>query len=262
MATPRELDSDTATPRLLELIGDTHELLAIAEFRWELLRALRRAVPADWISLNDIGPDPATIVGIVEPQITAAQRDQFAAYAHENPLIQHYVDNRDGRVLRFSDVTTPERLHALDLYKRFYGPLGIEYQLAFTLPHRNERILGVALSRTTGDFTDAECELLERARPFLIQSYRNAIRYGEMQAARLGSVPSRGPELVQLTRLGLTNRQAQILALVATGAAEHDIADRLDISHRTVQKHLQRCYRQLGVNNRSQAAKIAWSTTF
>jgi IS30 family transposase len=44
------------------------------------------------------------------------------------------------------------------------------------------------------------------------------------------------------------------------GASERDIAERLGISHRTVQKHLERCYRCLGVTNRSRAAAIAWAT--
>ncbi len=260
MAAPAEFDPGSTSERLLELIGDTHGLLDIDEFRGELLPAVRRAVPADWISLNDIGSDPDTMVGIVEPQIAPPERDVFARYAHENPLIDHYARTHDGRVRRFSDVTTAERLHALNIYIEFYKPLGIEHQLAFTLPHRPERILAVALSRTTHDFTDAECALLERARPFLIQSYRNAIRYSEPRATRAAPVPPRAPDLDRLVALGLTNRQAEVLRLVATGAAEHEIAASLNISYRTVQKHLEQCYRRLGVNSRSQAAGVAWST--
>jgi DNA-binding CsgD family transcriptional regulator len=260
MKAPSRFDLGPSGEPLLELIGDTHGVLEIDQFRWELLRALRRAVPADWISLNDIGPDPDTMVAIVEPQIPPTEREVFARYAHENPLIEHYARTHDGRVRRFSDVTTPEKLHALNIYTDFYAPLGIEHQLAFTLPHRRERILGVALSRTTKDFADAECELLECARPFLIQSYRNAIRYSEQQASHLAPAPPRGPDLDDLIALGLTNRQAEVLRLVAIGAAEYEIAARLNISHRTVQKHLEQCYRRLGVNSRSQAAGMAWST--
>jgi DNA-binding CsgD family transcriptional regulator len=260
MAALAEFDPGSSSERLLELIGDTHGVLDIDEFRWELLLAVRRAVPADWISLNDIGPEPDTMVGIVEPQIGPTERDLFARYAHENPLVERYARTHDGRVRRFSDVTTSERLHALNIYTEFYKPLGIEYQLAFTLPHRPERILGVALSRSSHDFTDAECALLERARPFLIQSYRNAILCSELQATHPTSATARGPDLDRLITLGLTNRQAQVLRLVATGAAEHEIAAHLNISYRTVQKHLEHCYRRLGVNSRSQAAGIAWST--
>jgi DNA-binding CsgD family transcriptional regulator len=256
-----EIDRYAVADRLLELIGDTHGSLDIDEFRWELLRAVRRAVPTDWISLNDIGSDPDAMVVIVEPEIESGAVETFLRYAHENPLIDHYARTHDGRVLRFSDVSTPERFHALSVYTEFYKPLGIEHQLAFTLPNERDRILGVALSRTTTDFTDAERDLLKRARPFLIQSYRNAIRYSELQADQSHRpVAPRGPDVEQLMMLGLTARQAEVLQLIATGAAEHDIAVRLNISHRTVQKHLERCYRHLRVNSRSEAATVAWST--
>jgi AraC-like DNA-binding protein len=250
--------------RLLELIGDTIGLLEIDEFRHDLLDALRRAVPADWASLNDVGADPSTIAVIVDPPMSVEQHETFARYAHQNPLVEHISRRHDGRAVRFSDVITTKALHTREIYKQFYGPAGVEHQIAFTLPHARDRILGVALSRTAenGDFTDAERDLVEHARPFLIQAYRNAICYSELLDAdtSLGTAP-RIPAREQLAALGLSKRQAEVLQLVAVGVAEPDIATRLQISQRTVQKHLERCYRQLNVNNRSHAGAIAWSTT-
>ncbi len=260
---PSQLDTVESDPRLLELIGDTVSLLGIEEFRHELLHALRRAVPARWVSLNDIGPDPDTIAAIVDPPMTDEQHETFARYAHQNPLIERMTITRDGRPLRFSDVVSVEELHTREIYTQFYRPAGVEYQIAFTLPHDKDRLLGVALSRTpiSGDFTDAERNLLDRARPFLIQAYRNAIRYSALPVAQMprGGAP-RVPEPQRLVALGLTCRQAEVLALLATGVTERDIATRLAISHRTVQKHLERCYRRLNVTNRSHAGAIAWST--
>ena len=62
-----------------------------------------------------------------------------------------------------------------------------------------------------------------------------------------------------LLPLGLTGRQAEVLRLVAMGSSDHDTAAQLGISTRTVQKHLEVCYRRLGVENRSQAARVAWT---
>jgi len=69
--------------RLLRLIGDTEGLMEIEEFGHELLHAVHRAVPSDWVSLNDIGPNPETIWGIVEPPltITIEQQQVFSRYA-------------------------------------------------------------------------------------------------------------------------------------------------------------------------------------
>ncbi len=246
---------------LLELIGDTQGLLELGEFRYELLHALGRAVPADWVSLNDIGPDPSSTVVIAEPPPPAELFEPFARYAYQNPLIDLYTRTRNGRAMRFSDLVTQEQLHALELYTEVYEKLGVEFQIAFTLPHEKDRILGVALSRCERDFSDEERDLIEQARPFLIQAYRNAIRYTSLLAdPRRETGGQAMPRIERLIALGLTNRQAEILLLVATGAAERDIATRLTISHRTVEKHLERCYRRLGVNNRSLAASIAWAT--
>ena len=247
--------------RLLELIGDTSELLEIEEFRSALLEAVRRAVPSDWVTLNDIGPDPDTIAVLVDPVPDPAMLREFATLAHQNPLIEHYNLTHDARAWRISDIVSQEEFHSREVYQRIYRLLKVEYQLAFTLPHVKDRILGVALSRSDRDFSEQERDMLETARPFLIQSYRNAVRYSALLAGRrTGQDPLTLPDVTQLCALGLTHRQSQVLQLIATGAAEREIGVRLGISHRTVQKHLEHCYRTLGVDSRSRAAAIAWAT--
>jgi DNA-binding NarL/FixJ family response regulator len=52
----------------------------------------------------------------------------------------------------------------------------------------------------------------------------------------------------------LTERQIEILALVAVGATNEEIADKLFISHHTVKTHLYRIFKKINVPNRVQAA--------
>ena len=56
------------------------------------------------------------------------------------------------------------------------------------------------------------------------------------------------------THPSLTPRQAEMLELVRAGLTDKEIAARIGLSHRTVQKHLQLAYRKLGVRNRTAAA--------
>jgi DNA-binding response OmpR family regulator len=58
-------------------------------------------------------------------------------------------------------------------------------------------------------------------------------------------------------KLGLTQREAEVLLWVSYGKASSDISAVLEISPRTVQKHLERIYEKLGVETRSAAAAIA-----
>lgn len=245
--------------RLLELIGDTAELLELEEFRAGVLEAVHRAIPADWVGLSEVGPDPASVVEIVDPPPPPESFAAFAELARQNPLVRRLDETRDGRAYRFSDVVTRAELHELELYQRAYRPIGLEYQIAFTLESGQDRILAIHLGRRERDFSDGERDLLNEARPFLIQCYRNAIRYSEALDHRPDGELL--PSIDALVSLGLTPRQAEVLQLLAAGASERDIAVRLRVSHRTVQKHLQLSYRQLGVHSRSQAAAVAWSLT-
>jgi DNA-binding CsgD family transcriptional regulator len=54
--------------------------------------------------------------------------------------------------------------------------------------------------------------------------------------------------------LGLSPRQRQILALVAQGQGNEEIAAELDLSSNTVKFHIRALYARLGVRNRVEAA--------
>ncbi len=60
-----------------------------------------------------------------------------------------------------------------------------------------------------------------------------------------------------LTSLGLTRRQAEVLAWVAQGKTDAEIGAILGLSRRTVAKHLELVYRTLGVETRTAAARRA-----
>jgi DNA-binding CsgD family transcriptional regulator len=238
--------------RVLALVGDVIGMLDLEELSHGLLVALRDAVPSDWSAINELPADLPRTVSLTDPVLPREMHERFARYGLQNPLAQRYLATGNGRATRFSDVVTRRELHRLELYRHVYRPLGVEYQIAFMLPSAARRVLGVTLSRSTRDFTATERDLLNLARPYLIQVYRNALSHTALEQ-RAGRLPA-----TDLRVLGLTRRQAEVLRLVAMGRSDQDVATTLGIGLRTVHKHLEHCYRALGVRTRSQASRAAW----
>jgi DNA-binding CsgD family transcriptional regulator len=84
--------------------------------------------------------------------------------------------------------------------------------------------------------------------------YRNALIH-----SRLAAETGEGLPLAKLEAIGLTRRQAEVLALLATDQTAAEAAITLGISVRTVHKHLEGCYRALGVSGRTDASRVAWA---
>jgi DNA-binding CsgD family transcriptional regulator len=229
-------------------------LLDLDELCQGMLVALREAVPADWCALHELPANLPHTVSLTDPPVPEELHVVFARYSVQNPLADHFLRTRDGRATRFSDVVSRRELHRLELYREVYRPLGVEFQVAVSLPSAAQRVLGIALSRAERDFTATDCALLNLARPYMIQAYRNALAHTHMAEGA-----GRQILVSDLLALGLTRRQAEVLRLVAMGSSDLHTAQTLEIAVRTVQKHLEHCYRRLKVANRSQAAQAAWS---
>ena len=60
-----------------------------------------------------------------------------------------------------------------------------------------------------------------------------------------------------IERLGLTSREAEVLALVATGQTNRQIGEQLFVSEKTASVHVSNILRKLGVTSRVDAAAVA-----
>ncbi len=65
------------------------------------------------------------------------------------------------------------------------------------------------------------------------------------------------PAASQRVYNGLTPRQREVLTLIAEGLSNQDIADRLDISIRTVERHRENIMRRLNLHSRVELVKYA-----
>ena len=84
-------------------------------------------------------------------------------------------------------------------------------------------------------------------------SVEAAVEYALSEGEPSAASPSSTPE----HPAGLTSREVEVLGLVATGMTNAQVAHRLFLSPRTVQRHLNSIYRKLGVGSRAAATRFA-----
>jgi DNA-binding CsgD family transcriptional regulator len=122
-----------------------------------------------------------------------------------------------------------------------------EHQLAVTLSTPDTHVIGIAFSRARTEFTDGDRDLLSALRAPLVAGLLRARRRHRRRHALAGDCASLGR---------LTDRELQVLELVALGRTNLAIAHALEVSPRTVSKHLEHIYRKLDVTNRAAAAAL------
>ena len=139
--------------------------------------------------------------------------------------------------------------------------LGAVTQRAYARVRFAERLLAESAAR--GDATAA----LDEAMSLLDGTPRSPVRTLGGQVARrarihLSERPDDTAENGRQNPFGLTEREADVLRLLADGRTNREIGDALFISPKTVSVHLSSIMRKLGVRRRADAARIARKTAF
>jgi DNA-binding NarL/FixJ family response regulator len=125
--------------------------------------------------------------------------------------------------------------------------------LVIASPHDRDDALRAVRLRATG-YVDAAADpaVLRRA---VLTAAGGELAYARGVLAEFVRLQLHSPEARRASRL--TRRQREVVALIARGAADKEIAHDLGISTATAQKHVTNVLRKLGVPNRAAAAAAA-----
>jgi DNA-binding CsgD family transcriptional regulator/tetratricopeptide (TPR) repeat protein len=141
--------------------------------------------------------------------------------------------------------------HASDVVAHLEAALGLAE--ACTAPYeRALTLLALAtLRRATGDRAAVEALITEVRTICAPLGARRALARAATLASHPFSLPRRGyPD-------GLSPREAEVLMLIATGDSNQEIAERLFLSVRTVERHINSLYRKIDARGRVEAAAYA-----
>ena len=230
---------------LLNLLADLHSCNDEATLRNRLTDTVDQLVPCDLVSLNYIdmdGSNGGTTTSFNGGYSAGVELGQaFDQFADQHPLVLEMIRTGDSGPRRMSDYITIPKFKRLDLYQHVFRPLESLHQIGFSLATSPSLVIGIGLNRGRRNFTDGHLELLS----LLHQQLPAVFSHVAMRAAR---PPYAG--------FGLTDREFQLWSMLEEGLSNPAIAERLFISRRTVEKHLENLYLKLGVRSRLAALAV------
>ena len=205
------------------------------------LTAIRRASAEATEPLKRAAVLPAQVeialsAGEIEEARTACSELRELAERFESPMLDAIVAHAHGAVaLAEGDVSGA--LTSLRHAQRIWLELDAPYEVARTRE---------LIARACSVLGDDEARALELAA---------ARELYERLGARpdLARLSTRGD-----SRYGLSERELEVLRLVASGKSNRDIASTLVISEHTVARHLQNIYAKLGLSSRAAATAFAF----
>ncbi|HET7365875.1 MAG TPA: helix-turn-helix transcriptional regulator [Burkholderiales bacterium] len=196
------------------------------------------------LSVCNLDSGHRAVVSDVPGALSARDVARFDHYFHEHPLVREHGRNLRAVTKRVDDLVPQAEFRESGLYNDYYRAIRIDHAMAMPI-HVDQRLLvSFVFNRRGRGFADEERDALELIRPHLGNLYRLCAALG-----RAGWAPAQAWQL--------TPREHDVLRWLSAGKTDRDIGAILEISPRTVHKHLQRIYEKLGVETRTAAVARA-----
>jgi DNA-binding CsgD family transcriptional regulator len=232
-----------------------HAIVNNEPFVVDLAEGLRRIVGTDCVCIDicrnwRTQPPAVTLAG--EPNtLSAAETDRWMAMFESDPYIGNLLATGDPRPYRTSDFMTFNRFRQTAIYREVFSHYGMRHLLVMTPRITGQDLVLVGLTRKLHDFSDCETQALHPLRDLIA----TALEYQARVATIRAKIDMTQPASLS-RRCTLTERETQVLALIATGHTNDQAARKLDISPRTIRKHLEGVFTKADVPSR--AAAVAW----
>ena len=147
---------------VLSAVQVLHARSDLGSFPSRVLDAVRGLVANDMAVYTAIDPRYDRPLLAADPAADALfeTAPAFAKFQDQHPSITFVKETGCHDPVAISDFLSVREWHKRDLYQEFFGVLGIEDQLAITVPVEAPLVLGVALNRARRGFTDRDRAVL------------------------------------------------------------------------------------------------------
>ena len=192
----------------LDFLGDV-DSRSLEGFRASVIGGIRRLVPCDVATYDEIDPSTGEVMWITDPGefATVADTDAFVRNIDQHAVVQHHL-SRDGAPRTVSDFYSRRQWHGTALYNEFFRPLNLETQVATLWSGPNPAIVATSLNRVRGDPSERDRLVLDLVRPHVGSAFA---------AAR---ARTRSERLVESLAEGADRAGASVVVLSDSGRIE------------------------------------------
>ena len=139
---------------------------------------LRELIACESASFNDMALGSGDFRYVIVPEtdvaLAAELKPAYDRHFHQHPLIAHAQSEPRAGALRFCDVLAGDRFTDTELFREFYAPFGLRYQMVIQLPAPPAVVVGYALNRSErqGEFSDRDAAVLNALEAHLAMHHR------------------------------------------------------------------------------------------
>jgi DNA-binding CsgD family transcriptional regulator len=227
----------------LHAIGETG--LGREAFARRGLERLPRLVSSELTTLSvcNLETGHRSVVSDSPGSISRREIEVFDRHFYEHPLVREHGRNLRAVTRRIEELMPESEFRRTPLYNDYYRVIRIDHVMAVPIHVDRRFLVSFVLNRRRRGFSDRDRARLEIIRPHLGSLYRLSVAAGRVPDTDMAE--------------SLTPREQDVLRWLAAGKTDRDIAAILEISPRTVHKHLQHVYEKLGVETRTAAVMRA-----
>lgn len=232
-----------------------HAIVNNEPFVADLAEGLRHVIGADCACIdichNWRTQRPSVTLAGEPNTLSATEIDRWMAMYADDPYMVNLLATGDPSPYRTSDFMSFTRFRQTAIYREVFAGYGMRHLLVMTPRITDEDLVLIGVTRRLHDFSDCEARALHPMRDLIATALDHQARVIAIRAkisAGLHATPSR--------RCTLTQRENQVLALIAIGHTNDQAARKLGISPRTIRKHLEGVFNKANVPSRT--AAVAW----